>query len=159
MEEYLRADDEFSLSEELSLLRILAKDAIAQYSKCDLIEDESKREEAKLLASVNMTAALKSVSEMCKTFAEVRAKNKDSGANISGIVAAITRIVYEMFGDDLEKVRRFDLLVKQQISLHSGSVGELQGTTILPSADRDVLLMDKMIPFSNSNTHNGNGHH
>lgn len=155
-EEYLRADDEFSLSEELSLMRVLAKDAIAQYSKCDEIKDEAKREEAKLLASINMTATLKSVAKMCKDFAFVKNLGKDNSGNIAGIVSAITRIVYEMFGDDLNKVRRFEELVREQILLHSGNnANALQGTDRLPSADRDVLLMDSLVPKYESNGHNG----
>lgn len=155
IEGYLRGGEEYSLSEELAFARVAAKDVIEQYNECDSIPDAKQKKELKQLAALQMMATLKDVSSICEKAAKVRLANKTDGGNVGQIVTAITQIVYELFGDDLVRAKKFDELVRNRIV--TNLVPTAKGTTLLPSAERDVLAMDETIPYFGSNNYNGNG--
>lgn len=156
---------QLELREELNLYRASADDAILMYQTAIEIREaaETKLEAAEqnerdgLLAAKQaadtlveraasvMRSVLREVRECALDAAKIEtmAKGNFTVSSVRSIVTQISRIMYEVCGEDnLEIAEEFDRRLNEKVKI-SDSV---EGTMITP--DQDVLEMDSMVPAS-----------
>jgi len=133
--------EQLQVFEELALMRLAARDAVALWSAAQ----QSDNTETRLGAAEVMKGALVEVIKMAETAARINAAGSDkvSVHNIAHVVRQIVRIAYECMEEDQARV--FERMVKQQIKLSTGA----PGTVVTP--DMDVRSMDDSIPAGDGN--------
>lgn len=143
--------EQLDLREEIALAKISAADMVQLYDGVSVLleqeTDDARRSQlaqAKITTGAQMRMVLGDVVDMCDKVTRVEAGMKDKVTiqNIVIIVNQITRIAYEVFGDnDMQKCFEFERRIKEQVRLPSEGP---EGTTITP--DQDVLEMDDTVP-------------
>jgi len=133
--------EQLQIFEELALMRLAAKDAVALWSAAQ----ESVNNETKAAAAEIMREALGAVVKTCDTAAKINAAATDkvSVHNIAHIVRQIVRIAHETMSDEKDALA-FEAAVRDQIVIQTGP----EGTTSTP--DQTVEAMDDTVPAAPS---------
>lgn len=132
--------EQLQLYEELAMMRETTGTALKLWSaaqetgKSDVIQAAEGLVRSYLQENARICALAASI--------EANAKDKFSVHNLVHVVNQMTRIAYEVFGEDIDKAKQFEALIKTQIRLPSKE----SGTLITP--DQDVLGMDDSVPSS-----------
>lgn len=129
--------EQVSLLQELALMRLTARDAVALFSAAQ----KSDKVETREFAGEIMVAALKNVQVIAEAAARIHAGGKEqySIASLQVVVHQITRIAYELMPDETLAME-FERRVRERVKLPSN-----EGGTLL-TPDQDVTSMDETIP-------------
>ena len=143
--------EQTQLFEELAIARVMCGDVLKLWDAVrSLPEETPDQRSTKLLILSNAEAcakgALNDVRVMCEAAARVRAMSSDkvSVHNLQFLVNQITRISYDVFGENnMELAKLFEQKIREEVRL----VDEQQlGTAIVPGGDEQALAMDATIP-------------
>lgn len=128
--------DQLDLTEELAVIRGTVIDV------CKLFDLTEEGGDARLTAGALLRATLREVVSSCEAAARVAAISRDriSVHNLSNVLNQVVRCAWQVFGDDHDKAREFEKLIKTTVRLPD----EVLGTSITP--EQDVLEMDDSIP-------------
>lgn len=137
----LDPDEQVSLYEELALVR----HAAGQFVKLYGAAIETGNIDTIALAGQGMSEALVNVEKICSSAAKIQTKQRDrfSVHDLKFVVNRITRILYEVCGDEHKDIAvRFKEMIDQHLVLPTGYQ---QGTDLKP--DETVTDLDATIPF------------
>ena len=146
LQESLNNSKAHDISEEIALTRQCAGEAVSAYSTLIDMEglvDETKRKMALHEAASVVMGQMDSVAKLVERAAKIHALTVDKlpPNAIDDCIRQICRFVYQVFGEQKEKIEEFDRLLTDEMQLPS--LKQL-GTTIMP---RDqVIAMDSTIP-------------
>jgi hypothetical protein len=131
--------DRLKLDDELTLLREASGDAVSLYSNAIELGDATAITIAKQL----MEESFEKVANLALKASRIRSECKDSISpnQLGDVVSQICRFVYQVFGDQFDKIQQFDHLISTTLRLPT--LGN-QGTLLTP--DMDAALMDDTIP-------------
>lgn len=130
--------EQVSLLEELALMRLTAREAVALYSAAQASDQKTKD-----MAAGVMVDALKNVQSIAESAARINAASKEqlSATSLKVVVHQITRIAYEVIGDT-QLAEEFERRIRDKVRLPD----ETKGTLLTP--DQDVQEMDDSVPRS-----------
>lgn len=143
----MQTDEQFSVLEELALMRASSAEYVALYSGIDeALEqnpDNEALKEAKSEAAVLMQSMLKEVVEVAGKASKIHYAGKDTftAMDLRLVVNQLTRIMYSVCSrENIDIAKRFEEQVDKQLRLPS----EVTGTDI--TADQAVMDMDDTVP-------------
>lgn len=131
--------EQVELYEELAFMRRAVLDVVVLYEAA--ISSERVPDEVKVAAGSTMRAALKDVEYMVTAVGKLESLKRDkiSVHNVDYVASQLTRIAFEVFGDDEAKAVKFRDLVQKALR-----VAAVDGVSDAPS--RDVEAMDASVP-------------
>lgn len=156
----LETNEQFSIIEELALMRETCADYVQMYAIAHQAYEDAPSEdllECKISAGTLMREALSEVVTLAEKASKIHftTKNVFTALDLKLVVAQLVKIQYEVCGQKYKHIaEEFEYSILEKLTLPSDE----QGTTLTP--DQDVQAMDSTVPLyvESDEHHNGNGH-
>ena len=134
--------EQLDLTEELAVIRGTVQDVCKLYDMSPEPGGSNDQNSSRLQAGALLRATLREVISSCEAAARVAAISREriSVHNLSIVLNQVVRCAWQVFGDDHDKAKEFERLIKATVRLPD----EVHGTVITP--DEDVAAMDDSIP-------------